>query len=186
MAQFILRHDLHAVAVLLQLGKESHGGPGTSAIDELPVLAPSFRTLNHRQDRGDANTTGNEQVVVRLGEAEVIAGPGDGDGGTVDKRVVDRRRPAAAGDLAQHADPVGGGVGWIAAQGVLAHNVAGQVQIDVRAGLPGGQLAAVGVHQRQGDHAVGLGRALVDDQLQRPHGGVLGPFDIRQVPGDVQ
>src|SRR5699024_3954335 len=108
-----------------------------------------------------------------IDEAEVVAGPGDGDRGTVDKRVVDRGRPAAPGRLAQHADPVGGRVLAVTGERVLADHTVRQVEVDVRARLPARQLTAVGVGQRQGDHAVGLGRTLVDDQIQRADGRAL-------------
>ena len=67
-------------------------------------------------------------MVARPADVDAVAGP---------QRVVDVRRAAAAGLLAQHAEPVAATGRGVAGQRVLPREPAGQLQVEVRARLPG-------------------------------------------------
>ena len=77
--------------------------------------------------------------------------------------VVHELRAAPALGLEQHPDPPRAGLGRVAAQGVLAGEVRGEVEVDVRAGIPRGESGNRPPRRAQGDDAVG-GNAPVDDR----------------------
>ncbi len=84
-----------------------------------------------------------------------------------------QRRAAPARGLAQDGDPPGQAVGRIAAQRILADQVAGQHEVDVRARRPGGQRGAGRVAQVE-DH----------DPLGRPGAGVHDEFEAHRRAAD--
>ena len=83
------------------------------------------------------------------------------------QHVVHVRRAAAARSLAQDAQAVAEAVVRVAGQGELTAQPVPQMDVEVRAGLPGRQLAPLRVDELDGEHAVGL-------QGQAAHEQALG------------
>ena len=80
-------------------------------------VAPAAVGLReHRQDRRDADAARHEDVARCRLQPEVVARTADLDVVAGAQRVVDVRRAAAAGVLAQHAEAVPGAVRGVAGQ----------------------------------------------------------------------
>ncbi len=176
---FILWQNLHLVAVHLQVAAERHRRAGPAAVKQAPRRASVAHLGNHRQDWGDSDATGKEQVFVVRAEFEVVARPADFEELTRTKCVVHVCGAAARQFFAEYRDPVDEPVGRVAAQRVLAHDIAEQ-QVDVRAGSPGRQHAAKRIGQFDRDDAVGLDAELDDAQVEHTGFGV-----VRLVPRQV-
>mgnify|MGYP006876041445 CR=1 FL=1 len=102
----------------------------------MPVGAHRFRRANHGQDRSDSDTAGDELVVGRRIEREMIPGPAHGDGRSFVELVVCVGGSAASGGIPEDADSVPVAVVRIAAQRVLPHEFGRENQVDVCARLP--------------------------------------------------
>ena len=72
-------HDLHPVAVAGELVEEGHRAALAAAVEQLPVRAEQVGLVDHRQQRGDADAAGDEQVARRRHEREVVARAADPD-----------------------------------------------------------------------------------------------------------
>jgi hypothetical protein len=156
---------VHPRAVRRELVEEGHRLPTAAAVPELPVDALCLGGAHHRQDRGDPDAARDEDVAGGRQEREVVAGADDLEPVAGPESFVDVLRTAERGLVPEDGDPVAGLVGGVAAQGVLAHERATQSQVDVGAGRPLGQRLAVGVGEGERQHAVGLPRHLLDEEL---------------------
>ena len=69
----VLGNDLDPVAVPREFVAKGHrlGVPAT--VDEPPVEVLLIGVRDHREDRGDPDATGDEQVSSRLDERKVVA-----------------------------------------------------------------------------------------------------------------
>ncbi|SKY71733.1 Uncharacterised protein [Mycobacteroides abscessus subsp. abscessus] len=104
---------------------------------------------HHRQDRGDADPAGNEETPCCGGEVEGVARSPNPQLITSSQQVHLRRAEPAG--YAPHRDSIGGGVGGIAGERVVALTVGRGEHVDVGAGTPGGQSRAV--RSGEGDQA---------------------------------
>lgn len=121
---------------------------------QVPVCPDKVGLSDHRQQRRDADPSGDEQVALRWDEGEIVARAAHSHEIADLQFVVHVRRPAASVLLAQHSDPVGVGIPSITAQGVLPSHSGGQHQVDVRTRIPVGQPTTLGMTQGQADDSV--------------------------------
>jgi hypothetical protein len=132
---------------------------------QLPLGAGRGHLADHRQQRGDADPAGDEEVAGRVEEREVVAGSAGEQRRAFVGVVVDPPRPTPALPLAQDRNPPRLAVVHRAAQRVLAGEPVREHEVDVRAGLP----ARDGIARRQPElqrhHAVGLGPPGQDHDL---------------------
>ena len=137
---------------------KGHGSGRPPAVVQPPRGAPAGHGGDHRQQRRDPDSPGEEQVLRVFPELKVVARSPHLQHVTRPQDVVDVRRAAPGPFLPQDRDPVAEPVGGIAAERVLTHRVAHH-HVNVGPGRPGGQHAPerVGQHQRQ--DPVGLQRA---------------------------
>ncbi len=151
-----LVEDLDAIAVLRELVDERHAAGIATAVQQAPVLTCGFDGLDHREDRGDADPAGHEDVLAGCVEREVVAWAAHGDVVAGMKVVVDPYRAAATGRLAEHGDPVGVSVERVPAQRVLPDSDVADMNVDVRAGVPVRKLRAVWVDEHDRSDPVRL------------------------------
>src|SRR5690606_11328082 len=163
----VLRPEGHLGAVgLVQGAGEGHRGAAAAPVHEPPARAGRLGGGDHREDGGDADAAGDEQVVAGGDEREVVARAAGEDHRARVDLVVDPGRAAAAVRLVQDGDAPRGAVGRVAAEGVLADEAGGEDEVEVRARGPGGQAGAGRVAEIEGDDAVGGLVAGVHHQLQ--------------------
>ena len=96
--------DGDPVAVAGQLVEEGHRRPLPAAVDEPPLGACGLGGGDHRQDRGDADSTGDEQVLRRRHQWEVVARSPHADRVADLELVVDVERASAAVRVAKDAE----------------------------------------------------------------------------------
>ena len=184
----VLGPDRHLVAVLGELVAEGHRRLAAAEVVQVPVLPGGLDLADHRHDRRDADAPGDEDVRGRLAQFEVVARAVADEFVAGLERVVDVGGAAARLDLAQHRDAVAGAVGHVTAEGVLADRLgervvlghragfgglhlgrvdAAQDEVEVRAGRPRRQVAAVLGPQGEETDAVGSFVDGVDDEQGR-------------------
>ena len=152
----------------LQQGREGHALARTRAVVQFEVGTLARQLARHGQHGRDAYAAGQQQMPRRATrmQREVVARCADGDLLAFLHLFVHGGRAAARGGLAQHADHVAARVLRVVAQRVLAHQAAGQVQVDVRAGREGGQAFAVQRHEFKAADVLRLGAFARDAHLE--------------------
>src|ERR1051326_3606690 len=84
---------------------ESHGSARAASVKECPRDARRVDFGDHRQDRGDADAAGDEQVPPGRPQREMVARSAYTYRRAFEELVVDERRAAAPGGLALDGDP---------------------------------------------------------------------------------
>ena len=142
---------------------------GAGEVVQLELLTPGVELVGHAQQRGDPDAPGDQDVPVGAGgDGEQVAGFADLD--VIAGRDLVQRHRATPGLLfALTAIEDRRRVrGW-AAQRVLAQHPGGADDVDMRAGLIGGEVGAVLAHQAQGPDRGGLLGDLGDGDAQPAH-----------------
>ena len=160
-------HDRHHAARcagwcqrLQRLGEGCAAGRA-HAVVQRPGPAQPRKPTRHGQHGRDADAAGHQHAQRRgLVERKVVARRGNAQQGAGTHLVVQRRRSAAAGRVAAHADHVAVPLLGVVAERVLAQQRPGggrDLNVDVAAGREGRQRAAVRSAQLEGQHVQRLG-----------------------------
>src|SRR5690625_483580 len=120
-----------------------HALSGASQIQQLPFLVEPNGLVDHRQHRGDTDAAGNETIVLRGSQTKVVARPAKTYGGTEAEFIMNFDRAAGPMLFALYSNPVLVRTPTITTQGVLADFSTRQHHINVRAGCPIWQSAAI-------------------------------------------
>src|SRR5215813_2236907 len=127
----------------------AEGGPRdrTRAVMQLEVGVPRLQFRNHRHDRSDPDSSGDQQMPVgcRL-ERKVVARHRDVEEVTGPNGVVQIPRTAAARIFAQNGNAIALTLGRIIAQRVLPHEIP-EPQVDVGTGGEPWQVAAARIDE---------------------------------------
>ncbi len=117
-----------------------HVGARPAGIMELPLVSERVEPLHHAPDRRDPDPAGDQDGVRGvLAQAKVVARTSDLQRRADVQLVMDEARTAAARRIALDADRIGRRLRRGDRQRVVAQEPVGQMQVDMGAGLVGGQ-----------------------------------------------
>ena len=127
-----------------ELLPERHVGARAAGIVQPPRVPERVEPLHHAPDRRDPDPAGDQDGVRGvLAQAEIVARPADLHRGADMQFVMDEARAAAARRIALDADGIGRRLRRGGRERIVAQQPVGQMQVDMRAGLVGGQRRAV-------------------------------------------
>src|SRR3990167_4792680 len=158
----------------LQALDEGRALAGTGAVVQLEIGAEPVQTFGHAQDRGDADAAGEQQAASGiLVQRKQVARFADQQLLTHLRLLVQGVGATAGGGVLEHADQVTPVFPGRIAQRILADQAAGQVHVDMGAGLERRQRRAVDAGQFEAADILGLVGASNDYDFD--HWALLAP-----------
>ena len=119
----------------------------TGAVVQTEIGAAPAQFRDHRHDRRDADTAGDQQMVLRLGgQREIVARHRSLDD-FADAHLLMPFAGSLPFRLSQHSDAIARAFGGIVVQREVAHRPVADPHRDMRPGREPGQIAFVRVHQ---------------------------------------
>ena len=136
------------------------------AVKQRPRLSPCARGSHHRQEWRDADAAGNKEISARIGQRKIVARQADRQQFSRPQLAVNELRRQSAADGADR-DAIVRKIGRVAAQRVLPHRAAGEMQVDVTSRFELRQRAAIRCRQFKREHAGRFPTHRAQPHLQR-------------------